>query len=276
MGKWKAIIPITLSLVIALGGSIFLYKWIKSQTAPKEMVKVQSEAVPVAVAAVDLTWGTKLKKQMVKTAHFLEESLPVGYISDPSALEGRVVLTSLKQNEPITEWRLAQDSVAMGGVAAVITPGKRAVAVKGNKVIGLSGFILPSNRVDVLVTLKNPNTKKDVTKTVLQNILVLATGTVIEENDKGETAPVDVYTLEVTPHEAEKLAFAAAKGKLQLALRNATDNKTVYTSGATIPGTLASYRGGTTEPRKKGRVRKGVFIMEIIKGGKVIKKKFIL
>ncbi|MEE9610363.1 MAG: Flp pilus assembly protein CpaB [Desulfatiglandales bacterium] len=276
MGKWKAIIPITLSLVIALSGSIFLYKWLKSQTAPKQVVKVQSQAVPVAVAAVNLRWGTKLKKQMIKTAHFLEGSLPSGYLSDPSDLEGRVIIAPLRQNEPITEWRLAPETVALGGVSAVITPGKRAIAIKGDKVIGLSGFILPGNRVDVLVTMRNPSTKRDVTKTVLENILVLATGTEIEENDKGEQAPVDVYTLEVTPVEGEKLALGAAEGKIQLALRNATDGKTVYTPGATVSRMLTSFRGATKPSKKKGKVRSAVFVMEIIKGGKVITKKFRL
>jgi pilus assembly protein CpaB len=81
MGNWRAIIPIFLSLVIAVAGSIFLYKWIDSQRAPKETVKVESEAVPVAVAALNLPWGTKLKPEMVKTAPFLRESLPPGYVS---------------------------------------------------------------------------------------------------------------------------------------------------------------------------------------------------
>jgi pilus assembly protein CpaB len=276
MGKWKAVIPIMLSLVIALAGSFFLYKWLKTQTAPKQVVTVQSEAVPIAVAAVDLRLGTKLKKPMIKTTHFLKGSLPSGYISDPTSLEGRVVITSLRENEPITEWRLAPTTVSTGGVSAIIMPGKRAVAVKGDKVIGLSGFILPGNRVDVLVTIKDGGNKKEITKTVLQNILVLASGTELEENDKGDPAPVDVYTLEVTPEEAEKLALSAVEGRLQFALRNITDNKSVLTSGATIAKTLSSFRDGTKPSRQRVKVRRAIFVMEIIKGGKVIEKQFRL
>ena len=82
MGKYKAIIPIVLALVIAGSGSIFLYKWLKIQTAPKEvMVKAETEAVSVAVTAVDLPWGTKLNKEMIKTVPFLKESLPTGHYS---------------------------------------------------------------------------------------------------------------------------------------------------------------------------------------------------
>ncbi len=58
MGKWKTIAPIVISIIIAVVGSVFIYKWINLKTAPKEVVKVESEAVPIAVAAVDLQWGT--------------------------------------------------------------------------------------------------------------------------------------------------------------------------------------------------------------------------
>ena len=97
---------------------------------------------------------------MIKTIPFLKESLPAGYVSDAASLKGRILITPLKTNEPVTEHRLAPTSVTVGGVSAVIKPGKRAIAVKGDKVIGISGFILPGNRVDVLVTMTNPNTKQ--------------------------------------------------------------------------------------------------------------------
>jgi len=100
----------------------------------------------------------------------------------------------------------------VGGVSAVIKPGMRAVAVKGDKVIGISGFIQPNNRVDILVTLKDPATKNEITKMVLSNVLVLATGTEIEQKADGKPRPVDVYTLEVDPEQAERLGLAAAEG----------------------------------------------------------------
>jgi Flp pilus assembly protein CpaB len=68
MGKWKAFIPIVLALVIATGGSILLYKWLQVKTAPKKVVQVEeTQAVPVVVAAIDLNWGAKLKKEMLTT-----------------------------------------------------------------------------------------------------------------------------------------------------------------------------------------------------------------
>jgi pilus assembly protein CpaB len=283
MAKWKPIIPIVLALVIALGGSAFLYKWLRAQTLPKEVVKVEAEAVPVVVAKADLTWGTKLKKEMMKTTPYLKESLPGEIFSEPEALEGRILVSALKQNEPLTKSKLAPEDVTVGGVSAVLKPGKRAIAVKGDKVIGISGLIQPGNIVDVLVTLTDPRSKMEVTKLVLEKIPVLATGTEIQQNGKGEPAPVDVYTLEVTPEEGEKLSLAATRGKLQFALRNITDTETVLTVGATIPKTLASLRGvdpkakqGKGSKKKVWRPRRRSVTVEVIKGDKVSKKKFRL
>jgi len=278
MGKWKTIAPIVISIVIAISGSVFIYKWINSKTAPKEVVKVETEAVPIAVAAVDLQWGTQLKPEMIKTTPFLKESLPEGHFTHTADLNNRVIIASIKKGEPVVEHRLAPNSVKTGGVSAVLKPGKRAVAVKGDKVMGISGFVNPGNRVDVLVTLRDPKTKLDKTKVVLENIPVLATGTKIERNEKGEPAPVDVYTLEVTVEEAEKLSLAASEGKLQFALRNITDAKPVLTKGTTISQTLASL--SMREPKKtatgKWQPRSNSVTVEIIKGNDLKKKKMSL
>jgi pilus assembly protein CpaB len=303
MGKWKAVIPIVVALIIAAGGSVFLYQWLQLKSKPPEVVTVEAKAVPVAVAAVNIPWGTKLKGDMIKKVPYLSESLPAGYSSDGDKLQGRVVIAALRQNEPITEAKLAPTSVAVGGVSAIITPGKRAIAVKGDKVIGLSGFILPGNYVDVLVTWTDPRTKTEVTKTVLERIPVLATGTEIEEDDKGNTAPVDVYTLEVTPEQGEKLALAATRGVIQFALRNVTDTGAVLTRGATIAETLGSFRAPESTPppgpnttntavKKRPKVRRSTkvvrkttappkpekrfFTIEIIQGDELSEKEFVL
>jgi pilus assembly protein CpaB len=107
----------------------------------------------------------------------------------------------------------------------------------------------------------------------------LATGTQIQENGKGEPAPVDVYTLEVAPEEGEKLALAATRGKLQFALRNITDTETVRTRGATIPQTLASLSEKSSKPvskKNKRWVPKKTVTVEVIKGNEVSRKKMKL
>jgi pilus assembly protein CpaB len=251
-------------------------------------VQVQAEAVPVVVAVSDLPWGTQLKPEMLTTKPFLKQSLPAGYFSGPNEINDRVVVAPLKTNDPVTEHKLAPVSIKTGGVSAVLEKGKRAIAVKGDKVIGIAGFINPGNRVDVLVTIEDPQKKeeKEKTKTILENIMVLATGTQIEKNEKGEPSPVDVYTLAVTPEEGETLSLAANQGKLQLALRAVTDTATVLTSGVNIPKMLASYSPGNPPPPPKQEEAKEApkvvqkwaprpaVSVEVIKGNEISQKKF--
>jgi pilus assembly protein CpaB len=203
----------------------------------------------------------------------------------------------LKVNEPFTEDKLAPTSVTTGGVSAILKPGMRAIAVKGDKVMGISGFINPGNRVDVIVTVNDPTIKKVKSKIVLENLPVLATGTQMQKNEKGEPMPVDVYTLEVTPRQAEKVALASSQGKLNFALRNVTDADDIWTGGATIPQLLAGsdwYEMKTVEPkiektesappppkpvvkvkRRKWVPRRSITV-EVIKDTTVSKKKFTL
>jgi pilus assembly protein CpaB len=292
MGKWRAIIALALALGIAVLTSVLIYRWVQQKAVPKKVEVPVEESVPVAVAVADLPWGTKLSREMIKLVPFFEQSLPEGYFPDVSPLEGRVVIIPLRQNEAIIESKLAPTSITTGGISAIVKPGKRALAVKGDKVIGLSGFIRPGDRVDVLVTLTDPRYRRQrqVTKIVLEDVLVLATGTQMENSGKkgkgGETSPVDVYTLQVTPEEGEKLALAATQGRLGFALRNATDTETVLTRGATIPKTLASFYPPTKrrrvpppskEVKNENKVEEAenpYFTVQIIKGGKVTTIKF--
>jgi len=285
MGNLKAVVPIAVSLVIAFVGSYFIYMWIQKQQTPQQVVQVQADAVPVVVAVSDLPWGTQLKPGMLKTTPFLRQSLPAGYFSGPDEIKDRVVVAPLKANDPVTEHKLAPVSIKTGGVSAVLEKGKRAIAVKGDKVIGIAGFINPGNRVDVLVTIEDPQKKEERTKTILENIMVMATGTQIEKNEKGEPSPVDVYTLAVTNEEGEMLSLAANQGKLQLALRSVTDTDTVLTSGVNIPKMLASYSSGNPPPPKQNEAKDAPKVVqkwtprpavsvEIIKGNAISQKKF--
>ena len=157
----RAIVPILLALCIALIGSFLTYRWVKLQVRPStESVEQAAELVSIAVAAVDLAWGKQLAEEDLKWEFYLGDSLPPGSFKSPEKLEGRVLVFPIKANEPVLESRLAPTSVKTGGIAAIVEPGKRAIAVKGDKVIGLSGLIRPGNRVDVLVTVKEPG-KRD-------------------------------------------------------------------------------------------------------------------
>lgn len=246
MNKVRFTISLLLAFVFAVAGSSLVYKWLQNRKFQEKVATKLEDKVRVAVAAKDLPWGTKLTKEMLGEKIFSKDNLPAGHFTTAASVQNRVLILPVKRNEIITGDKLAPVSVTTGGVAAVISEGKRAIAVKGNKVLGLAGFIQPGDRVDVLVTVKNPDGQKkssEVTKTVLQDILVLATGTEIEKPAKGEKpSQVDVYTLEVTPEEGEELGLAATQGTLHFALRNVLDKQVVLTRGANLPRVLAAYR----------------------------------
>jgi pilus assembly protein CpaB len=240
MGKYKPVMLLGVAVIIALMTSLLIYGYMQKKGRVQE---VAVEIQPVVVAAVDLSWGTRITNEMLKKANFLKGSLTTGYFSDPALVVGRVLIYPVKVNEPVFESRLAPVEVKTGGIAAVISPKKRAIAVKVDKVIGVSGFIHPGNRVDILMTLATGRTLNPVTKTILENILVLAVGSETKERKGSEekSSPTDVITLEVTPEEAEKLAFAATEGRLQLALRNFSDTENIVTHGTTVSTLVGSH-----------------------------------
>jgi len=280
-----------MAIFLALVVTLLSYNWIQKAAVAK--VKPQ-EMQKVAVAAYDLPWSTVLTKDMVRMTTFLKDSLPNGYHLDVSQVIGRTLIQPIRANEPVTEARLAPTSVTTGGVAAVITAKKRAMSVKVDKVVGVSGYVHPGNRVDVLVTLdqQKGEISSAITKIVLENILVLASGPEFNEPRKKGEKPndVDVITLEVTPQEGEKLALAATEGKLQLALRNYSDHENVVTTGAKIPNLLGSVAVAApiqSVPKTVTRpvvqkakavataapARSSAFTVELIQGSKVSEQK---
>ncbi len=244
MGKYTPIILLVAAVIVALLTSLATYNWLQEKREVRVVKSV--ETVPVAVAKVGLPSGSVVKKEMVKTRDFMKGSLPEGsYFPSIEAIEGRVIVSSVQADEPILMSRLAPENLSEGGVPAVIKDLKRAMAVKVDQIIGVAGFIKPGDRVDVLVTLSNPEGAGPVTKIVLENMLVIATGTQVQKGAQGASAsPVNVITLEVTPEEAEKIGLATSQGRIQLALRSYKDEKEVFTKGATIASLMSSYRIG--------------------------------
>ena len=147
-----------------------------------------------------------------------------------------MILVALKKGEPVLESRLAPEG-AKAGLSAIVAKGKRAITVKVNEVVGVAGFALPGNYVDIMVNTQEEGTKtsdKDnsLSKIVLERILVLA---VAQETTTDPNKPkvVNAVTFEVTPEEAEKIDLARSVGTLSLVLRNQGDPDAVKTAGAT-------------------------------------------
>ena len=118
----------------------------------------------------------------------------------------------------------------------VVPPGHRAITVGVNEVAGVAGFLSPNNRVDVVLTTQIPGSSpvENISKIVLQNVPILATGQIATEQKDGKPVVVPTVTLDLTPEDAEKLILASSKGSLQMLLRNVVDTAPAETKGATI------------------------------------------
>jgi pilus assembly protein CpaB len=199
----------------------------------------------VAVAKVAIPVGTKIIPEQVMVVQFPKESTPDGAFESPEKLKGRVAVTNIAAREPITESRLAPEGTA-GGLSAVIPEGYRAMTVKVDDVVGISGFIMPDTLVDIVVVIdpeEKAGTQDPISKIVLQNIKVLANGQNIDKpEDQREANSVKAVTLLVTPEQAEKLALAASEGKLQLVMRNSIDQGDEQTPGINKRGLLGGER----------------------------------
>jgi pilus assembly protein CpaB len=216
---------LVLSVVIGLVATIVAAGWIaqQGQVASKKIV----------VAAGDIQLGSRLHSQMLKTVDWPSGSIPPGATTKAEELEDRVVKTSVLRGEPILEAKLAPIGTK-GGLSAVIPEGKRAMTVRVNDVIGVAGFALPGNYVDIVVNTQleaqGGGSDRQISKIVLEHILVLA---VAQEASRDETKPrvVNAVTLELTPEQAEKLDLARSVGTLSLVLRNQVDKDGVDTRG---------------------------------------------
>ena len=146
--------------------------------------------------------------------------------SDITEVANRAVITNMAENEPILAANLAS-SESGAGLSATIPEGMRALSVSVNDVVGVAGFVTPGTMVDVLVTgnTVNQGGGSSVTRTILENIKVLAAGQKMEQDREGKPETVPVITLLVTPEDAAKLTMASTEGKIQLALRNTVDTK---------------------------------------------------
>ncbi len=201
----------------------------------------------VVVAKVEIPLGSRIIAEQLAVAQFPGNVTPEGafQIIDDN-LVGRVAVMRISAREPVTESRLAPVG-ADGGLSSIIPDGYRAMTVKVDDVVGVSGFIMPGTLVDIVVVITPPKKSGQdemISKIVLQNIKVLASGQNIDKpkSDREVERSVKAVTLLVTPEQAEKLALASSEGKLQLVMRNSIDQDDELTPGASKSTLLSGER----------------------------------
>lgn len=223
MNRTRLIIGMAVALVGAFLLSVFVYREFQKAALSKPAVTQY-----IVVAAEPLQLGTRVDAGNLKLIPWPSGEPVAGMFTRIQDCQNRALITPVAVNEPILEGKLAPKD-AGAGLSATIPEGMRALSVAVNEVVGVAGFVIPGTMVDVLVTGNLPVSQRggdnNITRTILENVRVLAAGQKIEQDQSGKPQKVPVITLLVSPEDAVKLTMASTEGKIQLALRNTIDTK---------------------------------------------------
>jgi pilus assembly protein CpaB len=233
---------LTLALVLGLLAALAGYAGLKA-TAAQVAMNTSKNFVPVVVTATDLTFGTKLDRAQLRVVRYPKESVPAGAFSSIDSVAGQTTKIFLAAREPITDLKLSSRG---GGLSMLVRPGMRATSLEVNQVSGVSGFVLPGDKIDVLCTVDGKGMNQEtVTKTILQNAEVLASGQKTAQQDN-KPITVQAVTILVDPAGAEKLALGLSEGRLHLVLRNPEDTDTVQVASINTPQMLMGLTPSST------------------------------
>ena len=218
----RFIIMVCIALVLAFMAAMVAKGWLKSQVVVADGVETKN----VIVAAREIPFGIKLELTHLKSIALTIDSAPEETFEQTDNVIGKITKIKFYPGDIITKFRITEH---LGGstLSALINQNYRAVSVRVNDIVGVAGFILPGNRVDVLATKNTGASRRNVEiHTILENINVLAVDQEASP-DKEKPAIVRAVTLELLPKQAEKLVKAMQEGKIQLTLRNPLDNEEI-------------------------------------------------
>jgi pilus assembly protein CpaB len=265
MQKNRAQLLLGLALFLGIAAVFLMRQFLATQVPAESPI----ETAYVVTAKTDLPVGTALSDSQFEKVAWPKSHLPSGVVMDERLVRTRILRRPLAAGEPVLESALLPEG-SEAGLTSVIDPTFRAVSVKVDSVIGVAGFVKPGRKVDVLVTLRKVDDAKPLpySKVVLQNVQVLAVDQQMQEAKDGEPEIVSVVTLAVGPNDSQKLIYAAHEGKLQLALRNPTDDEVRETRRVGVNDLL-----GFPRPKKAAKKRSYSGV-QILKGTTATNKVF--
>lgn len=240
-----------LALVLGLAAAAYAANWLQQQSA--------SNTLQVIVAKRDLQMGTRLQPDMVETMAWPKAAAIKDPLTTLDQAVGRVIHMPVLRGEPLLQSKLAAIG-EKGGLSSVLEPGQRAVTVKVNEIMGVAGFALPGNFVDVMVNTPDSQ-NQPVSKIVIERIRVLAVAQDVSTNES-KPRVVNAVTLQVSPQQAEQIDLARSVGSLSLVLRSHSDNIPVQTTGARkldlLPQVAAGVMVATAAKSAPARPRTGL------------------
>ncbi|MGD9867187.1 MAG: Flp pilus assembly protein CpaB [Hyphomicrobiales bacterium] len=228
--RTSSILMLAVAVVFGLAAAFLGKLWLEGQVPEQQVAKPSAPAATVVVAAKQLGFGAQLSSASLQEIPWPSGALPDGAyarIADVLAGEGkRIVLTAIAPNEPVLKSKITGPG-QRATLSALIDDGKKAVSVRVNDVLGVSGFVLPGERVDVMLTrtvtrseVGGAPTQEGHTDLLLQDVRVLAVDQLADDRAEKPTVSKAI-TLEVTSEQAQKLTLGATVGTLSLALRPA-------------------------------------------------------
>lgn len=256
-----AILVLVFGVALAGGAIFFASKYFNDMKA--SMAQQKPDTVRVLVAKQKLSYGATIKAENLQWVEWPKAAVPAGAFTSIEALFGkdkkqkRIVLRSIEAGEPILDARITEFGESPR-VAMNLSEGMRAVSIRIDDVSGVSGFVAPGDRVDILLT----RTIDDelVSSVILQEITVIA----VDQQSNTEASSPRIgrtVTFEVNTTQAQKLALAQQVGKLSLTLRG-------FGEGADGPmkpvtaGELSGLEAGPVKQVQKVRVRRGMKVRE--------------
>jgi pilus assembly protein CpaB len=269
-----------LSIVLGALFAALVYRYLREQQTAVEMARrsATGQTVDVVVADAPIQVGTRIEANQVRIAHWPVDLEPQGTIRSVDLAVGSIARVSIDRNQPLQQSVLVPKGAGL--LPLLITDGMRGMSVRVDGVTGVSGFITPNSRVDVVVS-GNPNNEGGEAeikgKVILQNVRVLATGKEIEQKDE-KPVEVPTVTLLVTPEDAEKLTLATRQEAVRLVLRNYRDEDVVPTAGINMKTLFQPDPGAKGAPQSSApadqapRAKAGGGGIQVLLGDKVTRQ----
>lgn len=217
MARRRGPLLLMISLLLAVFAAWVANNWIKARANSTPAAAMDH----VVTASIDIPLGTKIEQRHLSMIDMFAGKAPSGSYHDYADVVGKVTSSSVLAGEILLAPRLA-DSATGSALAAVVATNMRAVTVRVDDVVGVAGFLLPGNHVDVIETEHDSGGGKVKAQTILSNVKVLAVDQTAAP-DSSQPMVVRAVTLEVTPADAETLLKGKTAGLIQLALRNPLD-----------------------------------------------------
>lgn len=251
--KVRPLIVLALALAMALAAVFLARSWIAGQSTRQTATVSPAEVVQVVAAATALKFGDRLAKENLRLVNWPTGSVPEGTFKSVDELLGqqqRVVLQAIQPNELILASKVTGPG-QRASLSAVIASGMRAMTIRVNDVLGVAGFVLPGDRVDIMLTRELVQ-NQPITDVLLQNVKVLG---IDQKSDQEENKPdvVKAITIEVTTEQAQKLTLASRVGTLSLALRDVSNVELTPVKPVSIKDLGITEAIGTVEPKPEDK-----------------------